>query len=277
VRAVKKLVRGGLARSVKIRWVWRAMMTLQAFRLRGHPWLRPHPFDLVHGISTNGVLPPWLLGAYETEANEATAYAGCQPSCVRRGLASIPDLQSRVFVDFGCGKGRALIVASERNPRAILGLELSPYLADMAERNAEIVACKFPGRTRIEVIAGDAFEAELPDADLVVFVYHAFSRALVARLAALLTEISGRSGREIFVILENPVFGLVFDEHPAFDRWFCAMVPCEADELGFAPDEEECVVVWRLGGPRRKRPEGDAGVAIVVTKEGWSARLATAV
>ena len=34
---------------------------LQSIRLRNHPYMRRHPFDLQYGIDTSGLVPAWML------------------------------------------------------------------------------------------------------------------------------------------------------------------------------------------------------------------------
>ena len=78
-------------------------------------WDRRHPFDIALGIEASGYLPvddctddPALLA-------QINPYGGSQPSIVRTVLAGLPRPEAYAFVDIGCGKGRPLVVASEKN------------------------------------------------------------------------------------------------------------------------------------------------------------------
>jgi hypothetical protein len=107
---------------------------------RDRPWMRPHPFDQENGIDTGGFVPSRLMPTGHDADQHSTAYAGCQPSCLRAAISAIPTPDQTIFMDLGCGKGRALIVASEWPFRQILGVELSPRLARAAQKNAKIIA-----------------------------------------------------------------------------------------------------------------------------------------
>jgi hypothetical protein len=52
-------------------------------------------------------------------------------------------------------------------------------------------------------------------------------------------------------------------------------VPCDPSDVGFPPDDEDTVVVWRVGPTTSNLPATDAATPIVVTKPGWRAALAT--
>lgn len=247
------------------------LVALYNLKNRNQPWMRRHPIDAAYGTATNGDLPPWLLSTGSAADAHTTAYAGCHPSALRDALASIPGPERRSFVDLGCGKGRALLVASEQPFRRILGIELAPGLVATARRNAAILARGHPDRTPIEVRHGDATAFALPDGDLVVFFYHAFGRPLIATVLATLA--AAAAGREIFLVYENPVHGDMMDA-AGLARWHARTVPGDPDEAGCAEDDSETIVAWRLGAAPRD-PPADASTPIVVTKPGWKAMLLT--
>lgn len=214
--------------------------------IRSRPSMRRHPFDVRHGISAEGYLPWWLLRSDTPADTENSGYAGCQPSCLRRALSTIPNPSRFVFLDVGCGKGRSMAIASELPFRRITGIETSPPLVREARRNAAVLAARFPGRTPLEVTEGDATRADLPPGDLVVFLYHPFGRPLLERFLSALVE--GRAGHEMFVVYESPVLGNLLDGMPAFRRWHAEVVHCDPEERGCAPIDHETVVTWRWGG-----------------------------
>lgn len=236
------------------------------------PWMRTHPFDQRFGTDTSGFLPTWLLRSGPSANRHGVCYAGCHPTCVRAALDAIPDPAGYSFLDLGCGKGRAMIVASEYPFRQVVGVELSAQLAKVAKRNAKVIRQAYPQRPPIAARNGDATQADLPAGNLVVFNYHAFGRALLDRIVHRLDEEVALSGREVFFIYENPVHSDVLDSIPSFNRWFARNVPCEAAERGFAADDNDSLVVWRGGGPARQAHR-DAEAPVVMTKPGLRAEV----
>lgn len=239
--------------------------------LYGNGWDRVHPFDRANGTDTSGVVPAAQLPDEALRAH-AVCYAGSQPSLVRRALASLGPVDDCTFLDLGCGKGRPLLVASEFPFRAIVGVELSPALAQVARRNAAVVAGRHPQRTAVRIEVADASSFALPAGDLVLFMYHPFAEPLVARVAAAVDAALAQAPRRLDVVYYNPVGGRCFDASPRLRRRFADMLPYAPAERGYGPDEVDAVVIWEAGNA----PSSDAGAnaPIEVAPDGMRALLA---
>lgn len=161
-------------------------------------------FDCSYGVDTAGMRPWQDLGDGSWSDIYATNYYPSSPEALREAFRRLPDPEGFSFVDLGCGKGRALIVASEFPFKAIVGVEKAPELVRIAEDNARIVALAHPGRTPIRVATGDAATFALPAGDLVVYLFHPFwtpvMQSVVARIGAALAD----GGRRLFVVYLNP-------------------------------------------------------------------------
>ncbi len=213
------------------------------------PWNRLHPFDIRHGTDTSGFVSVGDLAGLgdETARADAAPYGGSQPSIVRSVLAALPPLDSFTFVDIGCGKGRPLLVASEFPFRDIVGVELSAPLAQTAQRNADVIAERFPQRPPIRVVVEDARRFVLPAGNLVLFLYNPFGDEAVSGVAESVEAALALQQRTVFAVYYNPVFGHRFDACSQLHRHFAATLPYAAEELGYGPDAEDPVVVWQAG------------------------------
>lgn len=251
--------------------VRRVLIRSRSILARRLPFGRRHPFDRFYGIETQALLPLYLVQEGSPSAPFMIPYGGCVPSVLRHILRALGDAQRMTLMDLGCGKGRALAIATEFPFAAIIGIELNPDLAAVARRNLRQVAKRFPMRTRAVIVIGDACLPILPAGDLVIFLYHPFAAPLVERLARHIAE--SADGRSIRVVYENPVHGYVFDDHPAFRRCQAALLPCAADERAFAFDPVEAVVVWALGEAELPMM-GERDRPILVTKKDYRATLA---
>lgn len=248
----------------------RRVMILGHARLHArHPLYRRHPFDVRMGTLTGGTLPRYLLSSGREEDADTTAYIGCAPDTLRRALSMIPDPARWQFIDLGCGKGRALVVASEFPFRCVRGIELSPDLVRRARANAAVVAARHRDRPAIVVEQGDASCPRL-DAPSVLMLYHPFGDRLVQRLVRHLEGLVA-AGQAVVVLYMNPVHGDRFDASAAFSRYHAATMPHSAEDRAHLPEDSEAVVTWKAGLPDLPSRPGCDRLAIV--SSGWRARL----
>lgn len=239
--------------------------------LYGRGWERIHPFDRSEGTDTSGFVSADELPRDQAARAHAICYAGSQPSLLRRALAELPAVDASTFVDLGCGKGRALLVASEFPFRDILGVELSAPLARIAARNALLIAHRFPQRTAISVAVADASDFPLPAGDLVLFLYHPFGAELVARVVTRVEAALRTERRSVYVIYYNPVAGHCFDASALLRRRFARMLPYADGERGYGPDDADTLVIWQ--GGEAPAPRAAANARIVVAPHGLRAVL----
>jgi SAM-dependent methyltransferase len=241
-------------------------------------WLHQpvHPIDTEYGIRTSGSLPGFVLrlGYSFRKSTAHSFYAGSEPSVIRHALHTVPDHNESVFVDLGCGKGRALAVASEFPFRSIVGVEISPEVAKLAQENAWIVARNFPKRTDITVVNGDAVHYDLREGNLVIFLYNPFGKDLIRRVMANIESSLLTGNRKIYIIYYNPVWGAIFDASSMLTRIYAESIPYAIEENGFGPDSSDVIAIWKdaKSGPTNM-PRG-ADREIVVTKRGLRVELA---
>jgi SAM-dependent methyltransferase len=208
-------------------------------------WRKRHPFDQAFGTDTSGYHAPRELRAKVAGARYATGYAAVQPGVLRRALQFIPEIEACTFWDIGCGKGRALVVASEFPFRRIFGVELDPDLARTAQRNAEIIAHRFPQRRAIRVLTGSALELPVPPGPVVAFLYHPFHRNPMTKLVRNFEHALNEDSRPIWVVYCNPVLSSLWDRSGHFARLTTETIPFELEEMDYAPGLGETVAIWR--------------------------------
>lgn len=232
----------------------------------GHQALLVPPIDIRYGIDTAGLIPASALRTGSSSDLYNFGYAGSQPSIIRQVLAKIPDLDQANFIDIGCGKGRALAVATEYPFRKIVGVELSPELVETAKMNAMVLHDKFPERTFIDLHCQDALTFDFPVGYNVVYFYNPAYEGLLRKLAIKIAEHAARPGNKTVVIYYNPAFGRVFEENPAFDRFYADRLRMDDDDAAASEfgNLEESVIIWQSGEPRlHPHPGADARLRIV--------------
>ena len=237
-----------------------------------------HPFDRQYHVDTSGRLHGTVLGLRDGgDLRTNNRYAGSQPSIIRAAVNLIPDPERVAFVDIGCGKGRALVVASEFPFREIVGIEISPELAKIAERNAQTIAHEHPERAPITVIAGDALDVHnLPSGDLVLYLYNPFGQDLTERLLKNIEYALEHEKRTIYVVYYNPVWAQVFDRSALLRRISATDIPCAAGEVDYGPDSSDVVIIWQDSDNAPSEVPIEASRSIILTKSGFHTELSGA-
>ena len=157
-----------------------------------------HPFDKRHGTDTSGFIGTGRMAAVSLSALHGTAYVGTPASTMRQAFAALPIRHEEfTFVDIGCGKGRALLVASEFPFRRIVGVELAIEMAQIARAN---VALNPAWKERISIVNEDALSYQFPDGPIVLFLFHPFSSTFLRRFLTKLERQFRRSPRTAFLI-----------------------------------------------------------------------------
>ena len=199
-------------------------------KLRGEPLpglplpvTRPHPFDLAHGVDTAGLVWGEALDGENIKPDAqywATGYYGVAPSAFQAALEALNlDWRRFTFVDIGCGKGRAMLLALRYPFKGVLGVELSPALAEIARNN--LASFQAPWRQRdvaATVLTGDATSFELPSGPLVLFLYHPFAAPVMRRFLQHLEQSIGTDPRPVYLLYANPELAPMLDGNPSLQQ-----------------------------------------------------------
>lgn len=122
------------------------------------------------------------------------------PRVLRRSEVSPDD----VFIDFGCGMGRMVLEAALFYPLArVIGVELSPELARVAQRNIDRNQRRLKAR-QVEIVASDVLEYEIPDDVTIAFFYNPFYGPIFAYVVRGLIASVDRVPRRLRIVYQNP-------------------------------------------------------------------------
>jgi SAM-dependent methyltransferase len=156
------------------------------------------PFDLAHGTDT-GIVPPGAESITNTLSGLfMTFHLPISPSALTEAISRLPiAYEAFTFVDIGCGKGRALMVASAFPFRRLVGVEISPELCEIARANT----ARHPEWSeRISVINQDAVQFNLPDGPLLIFLFRPFLGMILRRVLSGLERQLQRTPREMYLL-----------------------------------------------------------------------------
>jgi SAM-dependent methyltransferase len=229
-----------------------------------------NPIDRLYGIETSARVSRYeIRTGSQIIDQENIGYGGMQPSILRKCLDILPIEQDSAFIDLGCGKGRALAVATEYPFSRIIGVEISPVVCAVAHANAKRIAAKFYDRVVPEIVEDDATRFSVPNCStIVLFAYNPFKRPLVEKLLRHIDEVTAAHPRlKIFLIYYNPVHFDLMDSNPRLSRFFARKIELDEEERAAAPKGwiADSVVIYQLRRQDMSRPHPGADARIRVT------------
>jgi SAM-dependent methyltransferase len=175
-----------------------------------------HPFDALHGTDTGGYISGANFQALSLSNLYSTAYLGTAPSALRQAIAALPiQPEQFTFVDLGCGKGRALMVAADFPFRHLIGVEFVRDLCAVAQAN---IALKPDWAARISILHHDATTVTYPETPLVIYLFDPFLDPVLRKVLANLQRQLSRNPRETYILYANEPLSVHVAEHFPFLR-----------------------------------------------------------
>ena len=252
----------GRVRSLRQRGLWAAAKRVAQVLYRRVVPRRvaaPHPFDVEHGLDTGGLLyGKDILSGHANDAQN-TAYFGSQPSVMQTGLnywldelrktGESPD--GFTFLDIGCGKGRAVMLASELPFQRVIGIELSADLVMLAHENLERWESRPHLCRDLSVVTADVLEYPLPDGPTLLYMYHPFEAELFGRwVESLRTALPARTA-PLYLLYANPYYENLLQALPHAHRIWTGCIEFTPEEIAahlFGGTSEQ-VSLYRLTPP----------------------------
>ena len=158
-------------------------------------------FDLTYNVHTAGTVsladlkvtgPNWLHGTYYEPTRNVEHFRTLLSSL------NIP-YEDFIFVDFGSGRGRALLLASEFPFSTVIGIEFAAELhADAVNNIASyrgVQKCK-----SIRSVLMDFVDYQIPPVPLVAYLYNPCTEMVLSRVIENLQASLEKSPRPCFVI-----------------------------------------------------------------------------
>lgn len=180
------------------------MLTGLIFKLsdRLGDW-RDAALDRKYGIETcERDLTPRGVGDHAGNGNH---YEPIQLAVFRRIMAALAlDPQGYTFVDYGSGKGRALVLAAECGFRRVIGVEYAATLHEVAKRNVASFCARNPAGAAIELHCADAVSFELPAEDLLCFFYNPFDDLAMRKVLSNIERSLQLQPRRLLIAYRNP-------------------------------------------------------------------------
>jgi SAM-dependent methyltransferase len=156
-------------------------------------------FDLYYGTDTVAKVEVEALGTSSPNVGESQIYQGTGVYPFLKFMREYSFPPGSVFVDFGSGKGRALLLAAMLPFESVIGLEFSPALCDVAEKNVARVRSKKKKLAPIRIVRGDAALYNFTDAENVFYFFHPFGESMMATILNRIEESLRRAPRDAWI------------------------------------------------------------------------------
>lgn len=144
---------------------------------------------------------------------------------VLRSVLDKCDITSNdIFLDYGCGKGAVLALASRYSFSRVIGVELSEKLVDIAETNLNNLRLK-----NVEIICQDAREYRHIDSVTFFYFFNPFPESVFEVVMGNIKDSYMRYKRKITIIYYNPICsksiietGIFIKSQEIFQKNMCA-------------------------------------------------------
>ena len=171
--------------------------------------------ERVYRTNTEGSIPVESLEIHSENKAHSGPFTSPSPFRVmRKAFRAVRDLRGSGFsnstlVDFGCAKGRVLLVGSEFGFKKVVGVEFSPDLCRDAEANIEAYIQRKGKPFNFQVVNADAARFDIPpEAD--VFYFFAFDGHVLDLVAQNIVRSRQQFPRAVWAIYVKAMHGEVF-------------------------------------------------------------------
>lgn len=145
------------------------------------------------------------------------------------------------FVDYGCGKGRALLMASDYPFEQIIGVDCVPGLIAIARSNISAYRSASQLCHRLDLETCDARQFSPPGTPTVFFLYNPFDEVILSEVLARIARVAPDASHPDYLIYVDPRHRSCIE---ATRRWDIAL-------------DRQSWVVYRSGSPAAPSPAAD--------------------
>ena len=210
-----------LARSVRARGVtatWALARKNITHELR---WYLDRRFDRIHGTETSDRIELADLDVVGEHRDQGVYYEPTSTRIFRHIMDRVADqirCQEFTFVDYGSGKGRTLLMASDYPFQEIVGVEFSGQLHQTAMRNIEAYRGKRQRCKQLRSVHADATLFAPPSANLLIYFFNPFLKSVMAQVLGNVAAAVRSSGLKVVLVYLNPLSSQVVEDSGLFVR-----------------------------------------------------------
>ncbi len=165
------------------------------------------------GINTHSIvnLDKLTLAGDSSEQNHH--YQGASYYILFSLFHKLPnEIKDTPFIDFGCGKGRALFVAEQCGFTNLIGVDIAKELIDDANNNLAIYKLN-NNNSKLSFLFQDATKYQIPNNASVFYFFNPFGADIMQLVINNLKESVKQYPRKIYCLYLNPKYKSVFEKN----------------------------------------------------------------
>jgi SAM-dependent methyltransferase len=135
----------------------------------------------------------------------SSIYQACNYYILENGFNYLRSInENNNIVDFGCGKGRALVVAAWFEFKNITGIDFAKALCISAEQNIKKVKLLYPSAT-FNVVCDDVVNYKIKKEQNVFFFFNPFDEVIMLEVVKNILASLKEKSRKVYIMYVNPV------------------------------------------------------------------------
>ncbi|QEG41310.1 class I SAM-dependent methyltransferase [Roseimaritima ulvae] len=162
-----------------------------------------YKFDKRYQLDTRSEVAINELDISQDDKQHADKYKPTRVRYFRKIMEKVDPSRDGVFVDVGCGKGRILLLAAEQGFDEVVGLEISPALCQIAERNVEAFKHAKPETGSIKVVCTNILDYQMVGSETVFFLYSPFGCSITERFLEMVRQSLKDHPRDLCLIIDE--------------------------------------------------------------------------
>ena len=165
------------------------------------------------GINTHSIvnLDSLTLAGDSSEQNHH--YQGASYYILFSLFHKLPaEIKQHPFIDYGCGKGRALFVAEQCGFTNLIGVDIAKELIDDANTNLRIYNKKNTD-SKITFLFNDATTYQIPNNSSTFYFFNPFGPEIMQQVITAIKESVRLYPRPIYCLYLNPKYKAVFEKN----------------------------------------------------------------
>jgi SAM-dependent methyltransferase len=175
-------------------------------------------FDLRRGTRTAGWVPLDEFSITSPNRAHGRAYQATPAFAFAKLLRTVNIPRDCGFVDFGCGRGRALLLAADAGFKRVVGIEFASELVADARRNVQRWSQTSALRCELRVVEGDVLDYPIAPDDAVFFLFNPFDDVVLDGVLDRIDASLDSVPRETWIIYHNPLEGSRIDRRSHFKK-----------------------------------------------------------